>query len=327
MHPPAGKEGTLEIATIGDYTAPANALAREMERVTKPAGGRFGICVIHTNSGTRVSVNGLDSFPAASTFKIGLAAQVFSLVDQGELELAQMFELLDADRVFYGPIHDHLIHPGVSLSLLNWLELMLKLSDNSATDVLLRVVGGPNVLTGWISQHVGPGFLVAKTTAQETRLAYRLPPNSRWASLSDEVRDRLAIDPSAFDDSRAMSPQERALNSAYLATPTILADILFKVLHGGLLSPSMACLLRAIMQRCEPLTHLAAKLPRDTEVAHKTGLDIGSVNDVGAIRLPGNRGELILAVLNMDQLKSSAISLEAISDVARAAFDYFTLFD
>jgi beta-lactamase class A len=233
-----------------------------MERVTMPAGGRFGICVIHAKSGTRVSVNGLDSFPAASTFKIGLAAQIFSLVDKGELDLAQMIELLDADRVFYGPIYDHLIHPGVSLSLLNWLELMLKLSDNSATDVLLRLVGGPTVLTEWVGRHVGPGFLVAKSTAEEIRLVYRLPPSSRWASLSDEMRDRLA-----------------------------------------------------------------AKLPRDTEVAHKTGLDIGSVNDVGAIRLPGDRGELILAVLNKGQVKSNAISLEAISDVARAAFDYFALFD
>jgi len=317
----------LGIATTGDYTAPADPLTREMERVTTPAGGRFGICVIHTKSGTRVSVNGLDSFPAASTFKVGLAAQIFSLVDKGQLDLAQMIELLDADRVFYGPIYDHLIHPGVSLSLLNWLELMLKLSDNTATDVLLRVVGGPAVLTEWVGRHVGPGFLVARTTAEETRLVYRLPPNSRWASLSDEMRDRLAANPSAFDDSRAMSPQEREQNSAFLATPTILADILFKVLHGGLLSRSMAGLFRSIMQRCEPLTHLAAKLPRDTEVAHKTGLDIGSVNDVGAIRLPGDRGELILAVLNKGQLKSNAISLEAISDVARAAFDHFALFD
>src|SRR6266481_1522425 len=117
-------------------------LARELARLSTTAGGRFGIAVINTKSGTRVLVNGSESFPAASTFKVGLAAYVFSFVDRGALSLAQMVELLPADRMIYGVIHDHLIHPGVSLSLLNWLELMLKLSDNSATDVLLRVIGG-----------------------------------------------------------------------------------------------------------------------------------------------------------------------------------------
>ena len=35
--------------------------------------------------------------------------------------------------------------PGVVLSVRNLLELMLLISDNSATDVVLRVAGGPEV--------------------------------------------------------------------------------------------------------------------------------------------------------------------------------------
>jgi beta-lactamase class A len=290
-------------------------LASEMARLSETAGGRFGIAVIDTKLGARVLVNGSESFPAASTFKIGLAARVLSLVDQRELSLAQMVELLPADRVIYGVIDDQLIHPGVSLSLLNWLELMLKLSDNSATDLLLRVVGGPAALTDWVSRRIGPGYVVKRTTSEEVRLTYRLPLGAGTS--------RLTNDPGVFSDDRAMSPQERAEQSGFLATPSILAEVLFKVWYCDLLQPQTAKLMRGIMQRCEPHTHIAGKLPLGTVVAHKTGLDYGSVNDVGAITLPRDRGELIIAVLNSGQLKPNSVSLEVIADIARAAFDYF----
>jgi beta-lactamase class A len=209
--------------------------------------------------------------------------------------------------------------------LLNWLELMLKLSDNSATDVLLRIAGGPAPVTDWVSRAVGPGYVVKRTTSEEVRLTYRLPPAGPLASPQSDIQAYLANDPDAFNDDRAMSPQERAVHSGFVATPSVLAELLFKVWHGGLLQPQTAELMRNIMQRCEPRTHIAGKLPPGTVVAHKTGLDSGSVNDVGAIALPHGRGELIIAVLNSHQLKANSVSLEAIADIARAAFDYFAI--
>lgn len=50
-----------------------------------------------------------------------------------------------------------------------------------------------------------------------------------------------------------------------------------------------------------------------------------SVNEVGAISLPSNRGGLIVAILSSEQTCPNSVSDEAIADVARAAFEYFAM--
>src|SRR5438552_3252301 len=123
-------------------------LEREIERVSKIAGGVVGASAVHLESGRKVSFHGDERFPMASTFKIPIAVQLLHRIDAGEVKLDQMVELHASDlHPGSGTLTDLFPKPGVVLSVRNLMELMLLISDNSATDILLRLAGGADAVT------------------------------------------------------------------------------------------------------------------------------------------------------------------------------------
>lgn len=85
--------------------------------------------------GPRILVKSGEAFPMASTFKIAVADAVFAAVDAGRRKLDQMIAIDPARYVPSDVIADHFIHPGVSLSVHNLLELMITHSAISAVAV------------------------------------------------------------------------------------------------------------------------------------------------------------------------------------------------
>jgi beta-lactamase class A len=76
-------------------------LEREIARLAKGAGGVVGVTAIHLETNRRVSLNGADRFPMASTYKVPIAVQLLTRVDKGELRLDQMVQFQPND-----------LHPG-----------------------------------------------------------------------------------------------------------------------------------------------------------------------------------------------------------------------
>src|ERR1041384_8504999 len=65
-------------------------LEREMARLANVAGGRVGATAIHLETGRRVSLNGAERFPMASTVKVPIAVELLRRVDAGQVKLDQM---------------------------------------------------------------------------------------------------------------------------------------------------------------------------------------------------------------------------------------------
>jgi beta-lactamase class A len=123
-------------------------LEREFARNSRQVKGLVGIAAIHVESGTIARCNAADRFPMASTYKVPIAVQVLHLVDEGKLRLDRMIEIRQRDiHPGSGTLPRLFDKPGLALSVRNLLELMLLISDNSATDVLLRLAGGPEAVT------------------------------------------------------------------------------------------------------------------------------------------------------------------------------------
>ena len=75
------------------------------------------------------------------------------------------------------------------------------------------------------------------------------------------------------------------------------------------------------------VNRLKGKLPTGTEVAHKTGT-IGisgnySVNDVGVIYLPSNRGHIVISVYIKDSKAGHEMCENVIAEISRTIYDYF----
>lgn len=74
---------------------------------------------------------------------------MLSRVDKSGAAFDQMIPITQRDVDTTGEVADHVIHPGVSLSVANLMELMLVQINNTATDKILAPIGGPEAGTAW----------------------------------------------------------------------------------------------------------------------------------------------------------------------------------
>jgi len=169
----------------------------------------------------------------ASTVKVAIAAQYLAQVEHGRRSL---------DTIIAGrPARRH-------------LEAMIIRSDNPATDIILRDLGGPAKVQQWLAQNQLSGVRVDRSIA-------------RLLSDRRDLRDRR--------DS---------------ATPKAMVTLLQQLDSGKLLRPSSRSYLLSLMARCQTgKNRMRALLPSGTPVEHKTGTLNGLTTDVGFITLPDGR--------------------------------------
>ena len=298
-------------------------LEREVARLAQNSGGTLGASISHIESGRKVSFNGTEGFPMASTFKVPVAVQLLTRVDKGELTLDKMVEMQPKDlHPGSGTLNELFNKPGVSLSVRNYLELMLLISDNSAADMCMRLAGGPEVVTARMREIGATGIRVDRPTAlliADYAGVTDLPPESEWTP--EVFRARM----------RGIPPEQRRAAAAKFdadprdtSTPDSMRKLLEHIYAKDLLKPDTADLLLDIMRRCQTgEARLKGVLPAGTEVAHKTGSIGGTINDVGIMTLPDNAGHLAIAVFVKSSERPVPIRERAIADIARAAHDYF----
>lgn len=299
-------------------------LRAEVERLSAPARGRVGVGIIHLESGRELFVNADEPFPMASTFKVPVAVQLLTQVDARTVRLDSMVTLAPGDlHPGSGTLSNLFDDPGVSLSLRNLLELMLLISDNSATDLVLRAAGGGRAVNARLAALGVSGISVDRPTIQLIADAIGvkdLGPEQSWTLAGFNARARL-VSPDAQRAAAAAFYQDRRDT----ATPLGMARLLQRIWRREALSAESSNLLLDIMLRCETgALRLKGLLPPGTDVMHKTGsLGIGVANDVGIIRLPDGAGHVVVAAFVKESQADVATQERVIAQVARAAYDYF----
>lgn len=296
----------------------------EVARLAKMTTGTVGVAAIHIESGREVHLNSGERFPMASTFKIPLAVQLLTLVDQGSLSLDKMISLRPSDlHPGSGTLSQLFDDPGVSLSLRNLLELMLIISDNSATDIIWKEAGGAPTVQARLSALSVKGIsvdrptvlLIANATGIDT-----LPPESEWTPT--RLQELLKAVPEAQRDAARTAFYNDQRDTA---TPEAMAQLLAKIWRKEALSRDRSELLLDIMYRCTTgPARLKGLLRSDIRVAHKTGsLTLGVTNDVGIIELPDGAGHIAVAVFVKQSVSDVATQEQTIAHIARAIYDYF----
>jgi beta-lactamase class A len=298
-------------------------LEREIVRLSRVSGGIVGVTAIHLETGRRVSLNGTERFPMASTFKVPIAVQLLTRIDKGEVKLDQMIEIKQSDlHPGSGTLADLFNKGGLALSVRNLMELMLLISDNSATDVMLRTAGGAEAVTARLRTLGIEGINVNRSTAQliaEKTGVTNLPPEDQWtpAVLSSALN---AVKP---EDQKAAASRFDA-DPRDTSTPDGMAALLERIYRKDILKPESGELLLDIMRRCRSgEARLRGLLPQGTEIAHKTGTIGGTTNDVGIITLPDNAGHVAIAVFVKSSEKDVPVRERAIAEIGRSVHDFF----
>jgi len=310
----------LETTTITDL--PFQRLVREITRAAKIAGGTAGVSAIHIESGRRIGLNANERFPMASAYKIPIAVQLLTRVDGGEITLDQMIELKASDlHPGAGTLTPLINKPGVVLSVRNLLELMLVISDNSATDVLLRLAGGPEAVTDRMRALGIRDMDINRPTISliADSLGYPLPPeNERTPELFKKLYEATT------PESRKAAARKFEADPRDTSTPEAMVMLLERICRGDLLRSESGVLLLDIMQRCKTgEARLKGMLPPETVVAHKTGTMDGIINDVGIITLPEDAGHVAITVFLKSSEKGIPEREGAIAHIARSIYDFF----
>ena len=299
-------------------------LEAEIAHLATIAGGKVGVAAIHLETGREVVVNRGEPFPMASTFKVPIAVQLLTRVDSGTLRLDSMVTLRPSDlHPGSGTLTQLFDDPGVSLSVRNLLELMLLISDNSATDIMLRTAGGSGPVNASLRALDVSGISVDRSTLQLIADAVgvaNLPPEPE---LTPEKFRTLAS--GVTSDAQKSAADAFYRDKRDTSTPEGMARLLETIWRGRALSRANTDLLLDIMRRCETgPNRIKGLLPPDVVVRHKTGtLGIGVANDVGIIDLPNSAGHLVLAIFVKESSRPADVQERAIAQIARAAYDYF----
>lgn len=278
----------LEVVAPSDVN---HELRNQVEQISHAAQGRVGVTATVLETGETVTLNGDRQFPMQSVYKFPIGMAVLAQVDRGKLSLDRRVRVKASDFVSdlqHSPIRDK--YPqGVELSLAELLKYMVSESDGTACDVLLELVGGPEVVTQYLRDLGVNGIVVADTEKE--------------------------------------IGQDKAVQYRNYATPDA-AVVLLQSLHEGqgLSRSSQALLLRLMTETPTGLRRIKGLLPDGTVVAHKTGTSrtvdgvTAATNDVGLVTLP-NGQHLAIAVFVSDSTANDATREEVIAKVARAAWD------
>ena len=117
-----------------------HALAPQLERLARSTEGLVAVTVGDLQSGHAIAINGGVNLPAASTIKIPVMVAVFRQIVLGRFGLGRTVSLLDRDRdCGYGDLCT--AKWGSQHRVADLLVAMIDQSDNTATNMLIRLVG------------------------------------------------------------------------------------------------------------------------------------------------------------------------------------------
>jgi beta-lactamase class A len=159
-----------------DASAIPDALTQTLDGILLPLGGRTALAAQRFNGDkAAIRLRADEVFTAASLAKIPIAIELARRIDLGHFTATERFDTADEPRVGGGGVLDYL-DPATSLTLDDLCTLMLIVSDNTAANFLLNLLG-----MGEINE------TMSRLNLTHTRLARRFGDMEARAAHRDNV--------------------------------------------------------------------------------------------------------------------------------------------
>jgi len=276
----------LLLVTLLGRTAPTadnpkesgNANFAQLETRTK---SRIGVAAVDLSTNRRVDYRAEERFLMCSTFKVLAAAAVLKRVDENKEKLDRFVTYGEAQLLSYAPVtRAHMKEGGLALETL--CAAAVEQSDNTAANLLLESIGGPEKVTE-LARSLGDKF---------TRL--------------DQTEPELNVARPGQDDNTT--------------TPAAMCADLQRLLTSDFLTTASRTKLEGWMRQNQTGSKLIrAALPSDWQVGDKTGRSgDGATNDIAIVRPPGG-GPIFLAIYTVDPSETPEAREKLVAEVAKTA--------
>ena len=308
------------------FTAPAPAspaapLQKRLEAIAQQVRGRLGVAVLDLERGTRTAIHGDVPAPMASVFKLPLAVAVLRTTQEQGIPLTVPVHVAWEERnPGWSPLAERVPRSGLDLTLDALLEAAVSASDNTAADVLLRWMKGPEAVMRVLRRLKIDGLRIDRSERGLAEALWGLPPPGKPEPL-EALLARMELVPK---ERHLESMKRFSSDPRDQATPVALVDLLSALEAGKLLDPAHTSrLLQWMRETPTGAAQLRAGLPADVVLAHKTGqvFSLGftaALNDVGIAT--GNGRRLAIAVFLTDVEAPLERCQAVIAEVGRAVW-------
>ncbi len=265
-----------------------------VERTTRSVKATWGIYVKSLETNEEIAIDADRQMETMSTIKIPLMIEAFEQIKAGRFALTDKYTLVEADsQPGTGTIQR--LDPGAVMTVKDLITMMIIVSDNTATEVLYRMVGGPEAVN-------------RRMDAMGLKNTRAMNVPSRW-----------------FPSLRsAPSTEQFYRDGKYpfgLTTPREMGRLLEMMERGTLVDKNSSDLMLRIMRGQLYRTRIPRYVTGYT-IPHKTGDFLPYVgDDVGMLEAPGRT--IIISVFTGNHFGSGDMLEHAIGLVAKEVADYF----
>ena len=298
----------------------AEVLQNQLNEIAASFPGKVGAYIRNVETGATASINPDDVYPMASTYKVAIMLQVFLDAEAGKLALTDRITLKESDQRL-GSGQFQYFTPGLSPTIHDLLLLMITVSDNVATDILLNRVGAANV-TATLQRLGIKNFRVDRTTEDII---------SDWLSAADpQFRGRKVPEILAHPEAFAKLTKEQMDHAGQSltddprdhASPHAMAELLEKIVKSQAASDKSCKDMIGIMTHQEHRSRISRYMG-ETTTATKSGTIGATTNDVGVLFLGNQHIVVTVFTVKSNSLVQTDQAEEVIGRISKAAYDYF----
>jgi beta-lactamase class A len=272
---------------------PLQRLRTSIERTTRSVNATWGIYVKSLDTGDEIAIDADRQMETMSTIKIPLMVEALEQIKAGKFKLTDKYTFAEADaQPGTGTIQR--LDPGAVMTVKDLITMMIIVSDNTATEVLYRMVGGPDAVNRRMDT-LGLG---------KTR-AMNIP--SRWFAAL-----RSAASTEQF--------YREGKTPFGLSTPREMGRLLEMMERGTLVNKESSDLMLRIM-RAQLYRSRIPRYVTGYTIPHKTGDFLPYVgDDVGMLEMQGRT--IVISIFTANHFGSGEMLENAIGLVAKDVADY-----
>ena len=284
---------SFSLFSVQAFTQNMVELRKEINQIISTKNATIGVSIKGIEEKDTLSINGNLNAPLMSVFKFHIALATLNLVDKRKLSLTQKIYIKKEDlhEDTWSPIKDEYPDANMYLTLDQLLRYTVSHSDNNGCDILLKLIGGTEIVQKFINKQGIKDFTI-KVNEQEM---------TTWENLY--------------------------INTT---TPIATTALLEKFYNGKILKTSITKYLYQLMVACSRgITWMKAGLPEGTELAHRTGMSGTNdnnlriaMNDVGIVKLPNGK-YLIISIYLKNITETKEDTEKIIADITKLIWDYF----
>ena len=260
--------------------------------------GTVSLYAKNLDTGAAVGIRETMPVRTASTIKLPILLAVTDQVAAGKAKWTELLTITPQDKVSGSGVIGAELSDGVQLPLRDVVHLMIVLSDNSATNMILE------------------RFTADAVNAYLDKIGIKTTRSMR------KVRGDGTQLKAAEGWSAAGKLPENQKYGLGVSTPRDMVTILEKLEHGEIVNPEASREILAVLKRCQDSTGVRRKLS-GVSIANKTGALDALRSEVALVYAKGGRIAMAITVDDMpkiDYTPDNAGSL-LIADLARILVD------